>query len=110
MRAISATSVLLTMKNAEDRWLRSRTPAGSSPTNCRTCVLQPFRRSEVQPLRKNRTGMTEASVAPVSELCRRRNDLLSQPLDVTLYRVGVARDRADHHLMNPRVAVPFHLV
>lgn len=55
-------------------------------------------------------SMTVASVTLVSELCRRRNDLLSQPLDVTLYSLGIARDRANYHLMHAGVTVPFHLV
>jgi len=44
------------------------------------------------------------------EPCRRNNDLLSQPLHVSLHGFGVARDRTHHHLMHTSVTVTFHIV
>ena len=44
------------------------------------------------------------------EPCRRNNDLLSQPLHVSLHGLGVAQDRTHHHLMHTSVTVTFHLV
>jgi hypothetical protein len=45
-----------------------------------------------------------------SELRRRHNDLLRQPLNVTLHGLGIARDRANYHLLHAGITVPPHLV
>jgi hypothetical protein len=44
------------------------------------------------------------------ELCRRRNDLLGQPLHITLDRLGVAWNRTNHQLVDASITVTFHLV